>query len=72
MNTWTQHKIEVEYKLILFQQMHQSCEEPTRVNGRSLCPYCGLPWSKHPDHYEVGYDGEPFLKRACDGSLKKL
>lgn len=47
--------------------------EMRRVDGNCPCNLCGRPYWRHPDTYEhLDWNGHPFLKVACDGSLVKL
>lgn len=48
-------------------------DEPMRrASGDCICTLCNLPYRKHPMGGPVGYFGEQFLHRLCDGSLVKL
>jgi len=47
--------------------------EMRRASGDCLCELCDRPYWRHPYTYEyVDWDGHPFLKVACDGTLLKL
>lgn len=47
--------------------------EMRRANGDCLCELCGRPYRKHPHTYEhLDWEGHPFLRVACDGTLLKL
>lgn len=44
-----------------------------RTSGSCLCSICGLDYYAHPhDWEELSYQGEPFLRVACDGTRLKL
>lgn len=46
-----------------------------RASGECICEDCGKLYRKHPDFTEpegLSYDGRPFLKVLCDGTLVKL
>lgn len=43
-----------------------------RVGGDAICQYCEQRYEDHPNETRVlSYDGYPFLKRLCDGTLGK-
>lgn len=47
----------------------------TRAGGDCICTSCSQRYYDHPMAREaelLGYDGQPFLTRLCDGSLVKL
>jgi len=44
-----------------------------RVSGDAICHICNQPYRKHPHETRViGYNGEPFLRKLCNGWLGKL
>ncbi len=43
-----------------------------RVNGDCICTHCSRDYYSHPFTDELGYDGQPFLRRLCDGRIVKL
>lgn len=43
-----------------------------RTSGGVLCKTCGLEYRRHPDSEHLDWNGNPFLKRLCDGDLVKL
>lgn len=46
-----------------------------RVEGSCPCPDCGLPYWRHPHDRrlnQLSYDGQAFLRLACDGRALKL
>lgn len=47
-------------------------EDSRRANGGSECKQCRKEYRKHPRGGPIGYGGEQFLNRLCDGSLVKL
>ena len=43
-----------------------------RASGEVVCLACGEKYKKHPlSDYPVDWQGEPWLRRLCDGSLVK-
>jgi hypothetical protein len=43
-----------------------------RAGGAVICTTCGKSFREHPQGGPLGYDGEQFLNRLCDGTLVKL
>ena len=43
-----------------------------RVSGDAICTFCGARYEAHPNETRVlSYDGYPYLKRLCSGTLGK-
>lgn len=70
-----------EQRLRLFEQLHQSPDIDTlnlydiycRASGYTRCKHCGLPYRDHPLSEElVDYEGRPFERRLCDGTVVHL
>lgn len=43
-----------------------------RAGGDCVCNRCGKTYREHPHDGAILYDGHPFLRKLCDGSLVKL
>lgn len=44
-----------------------------RASGESICSRCAAPYWKHPHAAEfLSWEGTPYLRRLCDGTLVKL
>jgi hypothetical protein len=43
-----------------------------RASGDCICPKCERPYWRHHDSHHRDWNGEPFLKHLCDGTLVKL
>ena len=44
-----------------------------RAGGACICDGCGEEYRKHPhDQRYKTYEGNPYLRRLCDGRLVKL
>jgi hypothetical protein len=43
-----------------------------RADGRVVCEKCGKPYNKHPHTEHRDFNGDPWLRELCDGSLVKL
>lgn len=57
--------------------IHGPLPEPSgedyRAAGDCLCELCGWEFWRHPlDHWELSYDGHPFLHVLCNGDRVKL
>lgn len=43
-----------------------------RVGGGAICDFCGESYEDHPNETRLlSFDGYPYLKRLCDGTLGK-
>lgn len=65
-------KLEVEWKLRLFQQLHQD-DDPNwyRAAGGCICPLCKLEYRKHP--LVVEFDNNLITdNRLCNGDVVHL
>lgn len=61
-------KLEIESRLRLFQQLHQSEDNDWhRANGRMYCELCGMQYSLHPveENYNIDH-------RLCNGTIVHL
>lgn len=48
-------------------------QDVVRVSGDCVCPECGRQYREHPhDTRQLAWDGQPFLRIACDGRRLKL
>jgi hypothetical protein len=54
------------------QWLQMQAERSRRTSGDSECKACGRPHRQHPRGGPIGWGGEQFLNRLCDGSLVKL
>jgi hypothetical protein len=52
----------------------EGCDEESwyRADGRVPCVTCGRLYRDHPMGGPVGFNGEKFLNRLCNGDLVKL
>lgn len=68
MGHFRMNRLEVESRLRLFQQLHQSIDEEWhRANGNIVCYKCGLTYYKHPVEEQYNID-----HRLCDGTVVHL
>lgn len=50
-----------------------SGQDMVRISGECVCPECGKKYREHPyDMRQLSYDGQPYLRIACDGRRIKL
>lgn len=50
-----------------------NCPTFTRAGGLCICQTCGLEYRRHPQATEwLDWQGEPWLRRLCNGTLVKL
>lgn len=47
-------------------------EDYYRASGDMICARCQKPYRKHEEGGPIGYDGQRFLRRLCNGDLVKL
>ena len=43
-----------------------------RADGDCVCQVCGTMYRQHPVDPQLSYDGQPFLRRLCNGDRVKL
>ncbi len=43
-----------------------------RAGGDVLCKACGLEYRRHPNTGDRDWNGDPYLRRLCDGAVVKL
>jgi hypothetical protein len=59
-----------EFDALADAEIERQADAP-RAGGGCVCR-CGLEYRNHPRGGPIGYDGEQFLNRLCDGRLVKL